>query len=63
MKSFVDKELCIGCENCENICPDVFEMKDDDRSHVKMNFIPAEHKSCALEAESECPVGAISHEE
>jgi ferredoxin len=44
MKSFVDKELCIGCGNCENICSDAFEMKDDDKSQLKMNFIPAEHK-------------------
>ena len=63
MKSFVDKKLCIGCGNCESICPDVFEMKDDDKSYVKMNSIPAEHKSCAFEAENECPVGAITHEE
>ena len=63
MKTNVDKELCIACGNCENICPDVFEMKDDDKSHVKINPVPAELKEFAFEAETECPVGAITHEE
>lgn len=63
MKTNVDKDLCIGCGLCENICPDVFEMKDDGLSHVKINPVPAEHEECTLEAESECPVDAITHED
>ena len=31
----VDKEKCIGCAACEAACPDVFEMKDDMKAHVK----------------------------
>jgi len=63
MKTNVDKELCIGCGLCESICPDVYEMNDDDKSEVKVNPVPSEFKDCALEAESECPVSAITHED
>lgn len=62
MKTSVDKELCIGCGICESICPEVFEMKEDGKSHIKVNTVPNEYKKCALEAEGECPVEAISHE-
>ena len=63
MKANVDEELCIGCGICENICPGVFEIKDDDKSHVKIDPVPDEFKGCTLEAETECPVQAISHNE
>ena len=29
MKAVVDKETCIGCGLCTNICPAVFDMDDD----------------------------------
>ena len=63
MKTNVDKELCIGCGLCEDICPDVYEMNDEDKSQVKVKPVPSEFKDCALEAESECPVNAITHED
>ncbi|MGQ1911009.1 ferredoxin [Marinifilum sp. RC60d5] len=63
MKTSVDKETCIGCGICESICPKVFEMKDDGKSHVKINPVPSDCEDCALEAENECPVEAISHED
>ena len=29
-KVAVDKEKCVGCEECVNVCPvDVYEMQDD----------------------------------
>ena len=30
----VDEDLCIGCGRCEELCPDVFEVRDDGYSHV-----------------------------
>ena len=63
MKTIVDKELCIGCGLCEGVCPDVYEMNDEDKSKVKLNPVPAEFKDCALEAEEGCPVDAITHED
>jgi ferredoxin len=31
----VDKEKCIGCGLCVSMCPEVFELGDDGKSHVK----------------------------
>jgi ferredoxin len=56
----VDQELCIGCGACEATCPEVFELIDD-KSQVKLNPVPEEYHQSALDAESGCPVGAISH--
>jgi len=61
MNFIVDQDLCIGCGACEATCPTVFELVDD-KSQVKLNPVPEEHQSCALDAESGCPVGAISHQ-
>ncbi len=61
MKFKVDQELCIGCGACEGVCPEVFEL-DDDKSQVKLDPVPEEFQECALEAEENCPVQAISHE-
>lgn len=60
MKFIVDQELCIGCGACEGTCPEVFEL--DDKSQVKLDPVPEEFQECALEAEGNCPVQAISHE-
>lgn len=35
MKAYVDKDTCIGCELCTQICPDVFSMDDDGKSVAK----------------------------
>jgi len=63
MKAKVDHETCIGCGACAEVCSAVFEMKDDGLSHVIIDPITDEHKDCMLEAESICPVEAISHED
>ena len=54
----VNKEICIGCGTCPGICPEVFEMKDDGKAHVKSGAKPDE--KCIKEAITSCPVGAIS---
>ena len=41
MKAFVDPETCIGCAACEDICPDVFKMTDDDLAVVQVDPVPA----------------------
>lgn len=61
MKFKVDQELCIGCGACEGVCPEIFELVDD-KSQVKLDPVPEEFQTCALEAEVNCPVQAISHE-
>ena len=54
----VDKEKRIGCGLCASTCPDVFELGDDGKSHVK------DPKGCdkcnCNEATSSCPAQAIT---
>lgn len=58
----VDPEKCTGCGNCEAICPEVFELGDDDRSHViASDFTGLE--ACIEAAMENCPEDAISYEE
>lgn len=52
----VDREKCIGCGSCEAVCPEVFEMKDDMKAHVKTQ----KNLPCVKEAIDTCPVDAIS---
>ena len=52
----VNKETCIGCGLCAEICSEVFEMKGDGKADVKKDKdIP-----CVKDAIASCPVEAIS---
>lgn len=62
-RAFVDKSLCIGCGLCTQICPQVFEMGDDDKSHVKIDPVPPEAEESCHQAADQCPVSAIRIEE
>lgn len=62
MKGFVDKDLCIGCGLCPSICPEVFRMDDDDKAVAQDEEISDDVIDSAKEAESECPVDAITVE-
>ena len=62
MKAAVDREACIGCGNCEAVCPDVFMLDTDGKSTVIVEVIPQESEACAKEAEEQCPVNAITME-
>jgi ferredoxin len=62
MKVRVDPELCTGCGPCADVCPEVFEMKDD-QSVVLVKEIPAELQDAVREAADACPTGAIIIEE
>ena len=55
-KPIVDHELCIGCEACADICPEVFEIRDE-KSWV---IGPDKCDTCDCEeAIDSCPVDAI----
>lgn len=62
MKVRVDTDLCTGCGPCADICPDVFEIRDD-LSTVLIADIPANLKDAVREAAEACPTGAIIIEE
>lgn len=51
---YVDRELCIGCGACADICPEGFEMRDDDKAYAVNP-----DANCIDEAMEACPVEAI----
>ena len=58
MKAIIDKEACVGCGLCANMCADVFKMEGD-KAEVIGTSIPASLADEAKEAASSCPVEAI----
>ncbi|MDP2210899.1 MAG: ferredoxin [Candidatus Aquicultor sp.] len=54
----VDPGLCIGCGNCELLCPRVFTVHNDGISYV-IKDSDCEEEGCCEEAAEECPAGAI----
>ncbi len=63
MKAIVDRDACISCGLCVSVCPEVFEMDDDDISTVIQDPVDAENEDCARESADGCPTDAISIEE
>lgn len=62
MKVRIDKEMCSGDEICVDICPEIFEMKDD-VAVAKSEDVPADVQVKCREAAEECPSEAIIIEE
>jgi ferredoxin len=61
MKAFVDKEKCVGCGICEEICPEVFRMEGD-KAVAHSQTVPEGSEDKALEAEDACGPEAIKVE-
>jgi ferredoxin len=59
MKAHVDSELCISCGLCPDICPEVFEMGDDDKARAKVEQVPPAAEATCREAADQCPSSAI----
>ncbi|HII15076.1 MAG TPA: 4Fe-4S binding protein [Nanoarchaeota archaeon] len=53
-------EGCIGCGNCEAVCPKSFKLKDC-VSHPVKRLV--EKLACEKEAEEQCPVQVIEVKE
>jgi ferredoxin len=54
----IDEEECIGCGNCEDLCPEIFKL---DKEREKSEVIKPEGGSeeCIEEAMEACPVSCI----
>jgi len=63
MKATVNQALCIGCESCVDICPDVCEMQDELAGCRYDEDIPSEFEDACREAAESCPVEAIDIED
>ena len=60
MRIIIKKEMCIGCELCVNLCPEVFIQWG---LHMRPVFEvpePARYLTLIEKAVEECPVRAIS---
>lgn len=56
----IDFDLCEGCGSCVEVCPEVFELKDDGKAYV---IGPDKCDTCDCEeAVGICPVEAITWE-
>ncbi len=58
MKAKIDRDGCISCGMCTEICPEVFELADDGLAHVIRQPDESTEKQ-AKEAEESCPVQVI----
>ena len=60
MVPVVDEDKCIGCGNCMEVCPAVFQLQDE-KSHV-IDPDACEFVGCCEAAAENCPVEAITIE-
>ena len=63
MKAHVDPELCIGCGIFPDVCPEVFEMGDDDKAKAKVDTVPPGAEAACRVAADQCPQAAIQIDE
>lgn len=71
---WIDRDQCISDMVCVSLCPDVFEMSDEDgKSQIAANFradpnnlsegvVPEDLKDCVQNAVDSCPVAIIHME-
>jgi ferredoxin len=60
MKVVVDDDLCEGNALCMKVCPEVFEVRDDDRAHLLVERPGEELRAKVEAAMRRCPRQAIS---
>jgi ferredoxin len=63
MKAKVDEDVCAGCAVCVDVCPEVFEMNEDDKAAVIVDVVPADSEDSCRDAADQCPSEAIQVED
>lgn len=71
MKIIQNQQKCIGCGSCVSLCPQLFQMGDDGKAHIKEAEVKKENSEektienslCGKEAAEACPVQAIEVQE
>jgi ferredoxin len=59
---YIDEDECIGCGSCEEICPEVFKL-DEDEEKAKVIKSEGGPEDLIEEAIETCPVSCIHWEE
>ncbi|MFD1426690.1 ferredoxin [Kroppenstedtia sanguinis] len=63
--AIVNQETCIGCGNCEESAPDIFDLDEEGLAFVKLDQnqgtvpVPEEQMDRLLEAIEDCPTDSI----
>ncbi len=60
MRPEIDESLCIGDAICVDICPEVFELRDDNLAHVINEDPSPDLEDRVREAADACPTSAIT---
>ena len=63
MFAHINREGCISCGLCVELCPEVFCMAEDGIAAVHQSPVPKEAKQGAITAHESCPVSVITVEE
>ena len=63
MKVIIDHTLCEGHAKCMDTVPEVFEVRDDDRSYALVDVVPQEQLERVERAVKVCPRAAIRLQE
>ncbi len=58
----IQRDGCISCGLCANVCPDVFRMADDGLAQVHQTPVPPASEADAAHARDGCPVSVITLE-
>ncbi len=60
MKVVIDQQLCEGNMRCQEAAPEVFEVRDDDKSHLLIEKPPVAMREKLKLAARLCPRQAIT---
>lgn len=58
----IDEEVCIGCETCVELCPDIFAFHNES-SKAYVIMPEGGDQECIEEAMASCPVSCITNDE